>query len=141
MQNSKKTKSGIALLLGATLVYAACFVIFMLLGSIVLYYTEDPLSHSGIAATAAIILAGGAGGFIGAKRALPGGIALPMLGALLFLFLFLLIGVIVSGGRGSAVLITNGCAYLLSALVFSLLGKRRHAGSTAKRRKGARHRG
>lgn len=107
---------------------AVTFIVLMLLGAVIAGRMENPTSRLGAVAICSLYITAAVSGLVTSKYKGEGGALPAVLSALAFALVLLIIGLIMTGGHIPAITVINLGAYVITALVFAVIGKRRASG-------------
>ena len=101
------------------------FILFALIFAFFISKSRDPLAFSGYTALPLLIVSGALGGFFTSKFRAEGGVGSALASSLILSVIMILTGLFLGGGKIGAIVALNLSVYVLSALVFASLAKRK----------------
>lgn len=122
-QRSQKS-SGRILVFGLA-VQAAMLLLCSMIAAVISSALEDPTGGVGMCAFVALLVGGGVSGIISSKYGKGGKLRVPVLSALAFVLVLLLIGLIAKKGMVPSVTVINLVCYMAVFCLFSVLAKGR----------------
>ena len=119
----QKTTAG-ALIFGL-ISATATLLILAFIGAIVAYSLENPTASLGAISFCVLMATGAISGFSTSKYKGEGGVLPAALSAIVFAVILLFVGIIISRGMLPAVTVINLAVFILSAVFFAILGKKK----------------
>ena len=125
MKYSRKKKTNAKALLFCLIFTSFTFFVFAFMLSFILSLTKNPIAFIGICSFAALFLTGASSGFFTSKYKGEGGILPAGIGSVIFALILLGIGLIMTGGSLPALTLVNLPCFVILALVFAALARRK----------------